>query len=105
MSSLDRRSARSVNVARPVRLWQSQAVQYTYAILARNEDDAKRYVALGALPDCDIDTCQGRDSLMNDLLEQELCEMIIDLCDVEDMTAEEVDAAVKKSPSYRPPGQ
>ena len=46
-----RLSARSVNVARPVRLWQSQAVQYTYAILARNEDDAKRYVALGALPD------------------------------------------------------
>lgn len=46
-----RLSERSVNASYYVRLWQSQAIQFTYAILARSEEDAKRYLALSAAPD------------------------------------------------------
>lgn len=46
-----RLSERSMNASFAVRVWQSQAIQYTYAILARSEEDAKRYLALHAAPD------------------------------------------------------
>lgn len=46
-----RLSERSVNASYYVRLWQSQAIQFTYAILPRSEEDAKRYLALSAAPD------------------------------------------------------
>jgi len=46
-----RLSARSTNAARYVQQWQSQAVQYTFAILARSEEDAKRFISLGAAPE------------------------------------------------------
>jgi lipid A biosynthesis lauroyl/palmitoleoyl acyltransferase len=46
-----RLSGRSLNVAQAVRRWQSQAIQYTYAVLARSEEDAKHFIALGAAPD------------------------------------------------------
>lgn len=45
-----RLSARSLDVPRHVRLWQSQTVQYTYAILARSQEDANHYISLGAAP-------------------------------------------------------
>ncbi len=46
-----RLSERSINSSRHIRLWQSQAIQFTYAILARSEEDARRYLALSAAPD------------------------------------------------------
>lgn len=46
-----RLSERSLNTPRTVRRWQSQAIQYTYAILARSQEDAKRYLARSAAPD------------------------------------------------------
>ncbi|MBI1422081.1 MAG: hypothetical protein GC149_01360 [Gammaproteobacteria bacterium] len=45
-----RLSTRSHDVPRMIKRWQSQAIQYTYAVLARSEEDAKRYLALGASP-------------------------------------------------------
>jgi len=46
-----RLSSRSTNAQRTIRGWQSKAVQYTYAVLARSEEDAERYLALGAHAD------------------------------------------------------
>ena len=46
-----RLSARSLNTPRYVHLWLSQTVQYTYAILARSQEDAQRYLSLNAAAD------------------------------------------------------
>lgn len=46
-----RLSERSLHVSQAIRRWQSQTTQYTYAVLARSEEDAKRFVALGATPE------------------------------------------------------
>jgi lipid A biosynthesis lauroyl/palmitoleoyl acyltransferase len=46
-----RLSERSLNASHRVQQWQGQAVQYIYAILARSNEDAKRYLALGAAAD------------------------------------------------------
>ena len=43
-----RLSARSVDAPLFVRYWLSQAIQYTYAILARSEEDAKRFLGFNA---------------------------------------------------------
>ena len=46
-----RLSSRSLNRPQFARRWISQAIQYTYAILARSDEDAKRYLSLGAAVD------------------------------------------------------
>jgi len=46
-----RLSARSLDTPRAARNWLIQTVQYLYAVLARSEEDAARYLALGAHPD------------------------------------------------------
>jgi lipid A biosynthesis lauroyl/palmitoleoyl acyltransferase len=46
-----RLSSRSLNRPHVVRRWISQAIQYTYAILARSDEDARRYLSLAAAAD------------------------------------------------------
>jgi 3-deoxy-D-manno-octulosonic-acid transferase len=43
-----RLSARSTSAPYYVKLWLSQAIQYSFAVLARSDEDAKRYLALNA---------------------------------------------------------